>query len=239
MPGAAGASLSQEEARLLDRAVPDIPLRLADGRAVRISELWRDTPLLVTFFYRRCSGICTPFLQWVRDAVDDVGGLGSDYRVLALSFDDADTVSNLRAQAAALGLMRDRNWSFAVAQRNEMARMTGALDYWYRLDPATGQYDHAALLVAVDRGRVVRALLGSPRGSERLRELVWELRGSFIPFYRVPGQTPLRCLAFDPRTGAARPDWGLLLLVLPALTAVALALAVFGVHGRPRSTRAG
>ena len=70
-------------------------------------------------------------------------------------------------------------------------------------------------------------MLASPNGNERFRELVWELRGSFIPYYRVPGQTPLRCLVFDPRTGETRLDWGMLLLVLPALTAIALALAVF------------
>lgn len=45
----AAPGVSVQESRLIDRAVPDIPLQLADGRSVQISELWRDRPLLVTF----------------------------------------------------------------------------------------------------------------------------------------------------------------------------------------------
>ncbi len=229
---AAQASAARAEGRLAGRVVPDIPLTLADGRRVQLSELWRDKPLLVTFYYRRCAGVCMPFLEWVRDAVRTVGGLGSDYRVLALTFDDAETVGDLRAQAAALGLLEASDWSFAVAGKDEVARVAGALDYWYRLDPATRQYDHNSLLVGIDRGRVVRALLGTPSGSQRFRELVWELRGSFVSVYRVPGRTLLRCLSFDPLSGKARLDWGLLLLVLPAFAAVALALATFAGAAR-------
>ncbi|MCZ7565367.1 MAG: SCO family protein [Burkholderiales bacterium] len=188
--------------------MPDIPLRLADGRALRMSDLAAGKPLLVAFFYRRCTGVCTPFLEWVRDAVRETGGLGTDYRVLALSFDDADTVADVRAQAETLGLAQAAGWSFAVAERAALARVTGALEFWYRRDPTTGQYDHPALLVGLDRGRVVRALVGGPDGRERLRAMVWELRGNFIPFYKVPGQTPLACLAFDPDTGKTRPRLG-------------------------------
>lgn len=226
--------VSRVESRLVDRAVPDIPLRLADGRALTLSVLADGKPLLVAFFYRRCTGVCTPLLEWVRDAVREVGGLGTDYRVLALSFDDADTVADLRAQAEAIGVLESAHWAFAVAERDAVAQVAGAVDFWYRRDPATGQYDHPALVLALDRGRVVRAMLGAPGGSDRFRELVWELRGAFIPFYRIPGQTPLACVAFDPRTGETRLDWGLALLALPGLAALAAALGVFFGPGRWR-----
>ncbi|MCC7463343.1 MAG: SCO family protein [Gammaproteobacteria bacterium] len=239
-PAVTGADASElgtarAESRLAGRRVPDIPLTLQDGRRVQLSELWRDRPLLVTFYYRRCPTICMPFLEWVRDAVRDVGGLGSDYHVLALTFDDAETVADLRAQAAALRLQGASGWSFAVADRDAVARVAGALDYWYRLDSATQLYDHNSLLVGIDGGRVVRALLGTPEGSGRFRELVWELRGRFVSVYRVPGRTLLRCLSFDPATGRIRLEWGLLLLLLPGVAAIGLALAVFG--GAPRTLR--
>jgi cytochrome oxidase Cu insertion factor (SCO1/SenC/PrrC family) len=222
--------LSRAESRLADRAVPDIPLRLADGRTLRLSELADGKPLLVTFFYRRCTGVCTPLLEWVRDAVRAVGGLGSDYRVLALSFDDADTVADLRAQADAIGASTSPHWAFAIADRDAIARVTGAVDFWFRRDPVSGQYDHPALLVALDSGRVVRAMLGGPGADERFRELVWELRGAFIASYRIPGQTPFACAVFDPRTGENRLDWGMALLALPGLAAIGAALAVFAGH---------
>jgi len=226
--------VSRAEARVAGRTVPDIALRLADGRALHLSALAADEPLLVTFFYRRCTGVCTPMLEWVRDAVREVGGLGTDYRVLALSFDDTDTAADLRAQAKAIGVLESPDWSFATADRDALARITGAVDFWYRRDPATGQFDHPALVVALAGGRVVRALLGTPGETGRFRELVWELRGAFIPSYRLPGQTPLACVTFDPSTGATRLHWGLALLALPGLTAVCAALGTFFVPGRRR-----
>ncbi len=227
-------SVSRIESRLPGRLVPDLPLQLADGRSLRLTELAAGKPLLVTFFYRRCTGVCVPLLEWLRESVRSVGGLDADYRVLALSFDDADTAADLRAQAAALGLLDTAGWSFAVAERDAVAQLAGVLDFWYQPDPVTGQFDHPALVVAMDRGRVVDAIVGGPGGSRRLRSLVATLRGEFISAYPLPQQVPFRCLTFDPATGTMRLDWGMALLVLPALAAMAVVFVLFGPVARRR-----
>ena len=232
--GAAGATAARAEDALAGRALPDIALRFADGQVVPLSRLWGDKPLLLTFYYRRCAGSCTPFLEWVRDAVRTVGGLGRDYRILALTFDDSETNADLRAQAVALHLAGAPHWYFAVASKADLAHLAAALDYSYRLDPSTRQYDHNSLLVGIEQGRVVRALLGTPLGGARLRELVWELRGGFVPMYQLPGRALLRCLAFDPQSGRVHPDWGLLLLLVPAGGAISAALLLFS-GGRRRN----
>jgi len=224
---------TRAEARIEGRAVPDIALRLADGRERMLSELGRNQALLVTFFYRRCAGVCTPFLQWIDQATAEVGGIGRDYRVLALSFDDADTVADLQAQARTFGLSENPDWHFAVTGRDSLARIAGALEFWYRRQPDSEQFDHGSLLVAIRDGRVIRALSGGPGQTQRLRELVWELRGRVVPYYETDNAPALRCIDFDPRTGALRLDWGMLLLVTPALVALAAALAVF----RPQRLR--
>lgn len=221
------AGVSRAEERVEARAIPDIPLQLADGRKLALSALAGGKPLLVTFFYRRCTGVCIPMLEWIRDAVREVGGLGTDYRVLALSFDDADTVADLRAQALAIGVSEAADWTFAITEHEALSRITGAADFWYRRDPVTGQFDHPALVLAVDAGRVVRAMLGTPGEIDRFRELIWELRGAFIPSYRLPGQTALSCLSFDPDTGTTRLAWGLAILALPGMAALVAALGVF------------
>ncbi|TAK54407.1 MAG: hypothetical protein EPO25_07015 [Gammaproteobacteria bacterium] len=221
-------SIDWREGVLTGRMVPDIALRTASGGAQRLSDLWRQGPVLVTFFYRRCAGICTPFLEWVRDALQATGGPGREYRVVALSFDEADTIAALQGQAAALGLRDAPGWTFAITGTEELAAITGAVDFWQRRNPTTGQYDHDALLVAIDgQGRVLRAVLGGPEASGRLRNLGAELRGTFVPFYRVAGGASWRCFAFDPATGRSRLDWGMLLLLLPALCAVTAALLLF------------
>ncbi|AMN47752.1 hypothetical protein ACG33_11720 [Steroidobacter denitrificans] len=223
------------EARLEGRPVPDIPLQLADGRKRMLSDLSREQALLVTFFYRRCAGVCMPFLEWINNAIMEVGGLGSDYQVLALSFDEADTVTDLLAQARVFGLLGNRDWHFAVTDRAALAGITEALDFWYRRQGSSNQYDHGSLLVAIRNGRVIRALSGGPGQTQRLRELVWELRGRVTSYYAVDNRPILRCLDFDPRTGTPRLDWGMLLLVTPALASLAAAISVF----RPRRHRSG
>lgn len=224
---------SRAEARIEGRALPALPLRLADGSAHMLSELGRDQDLLLTFFYRRCAGVCVPFLQWVRDATREVGGLGDDYRVLALSFDEADTVADLQAQAASLDLQDHPDWTFAVTDAQSLARTAAALDFWYRRLAGSDQYDHGSLLVAIRDGRVLRVISGAPGQTQRLRELVWELRGKFVPYYASDEAPALRCIEFDPRSGALRLDWGMVLLVAPALAALAATLVVF----RPRRPR--
>jgi hypothetical protein len=170
--------------------------------------------------------------------VGEVGGLGRDYRVLALTIDAAETTADLRAQAAALRLLDRRDWLFAVASEEDVARLAGTLDLRYRLDAVTRQYDHNSLLVGIEQGRVLRALLGTPDGNARLRELVWELRGRFVPLYRMPGRTLLRCLTFDSQSGRVRLDWGLLVLVLPAVLAIGIAGLTFWAAKRERAITA-
>jgi cytochrome oxidase Cu insertion factor (SCO1/SenC/PrrC family) len=215
--------------------VPDIAVRLDDGRTLHLAALWAERPLLLTFFYRRCAGSCTPFLQAVRDAVDGAGGLGEDYTVVALSFDEADTVAGLRLQAHMLGVLDAPGWSFAVADRADVARLASALDFWYRPVAATGQYDHPSLLVGIERGRVVRALVGDPGGRGDLRGLVAELRGGFTPYYAQAAGRATRCFGYDPVSGRLQIEPGALLLAVPALSALACALLAFGV--RPRAQR--
>jgi len=222
---------TRAEARIEGRAVPDIPLQLADGHERTLFELGDERALLVTFFYRRCTGVCTPFLQWVADATTEVGGLGTDYRVLALSFDEADTAGQLRAQARALGLLESADWHFAVASQADVAEIAGALDFWYRRQVDTEQFDHDSLLVAVRNGRVIRALNGGPGQTQRLRELVWELRGRVMPYYPVKNEPAVRCVSFDARSGELHIDWGMLLLVAPALVALTATLVLFRSRG--------
>lgn len=228
-------SAVRAEGRIEGRTVPDIPLKLADGRKLTLSELAEEQALLVTLYYRRCTGICTPFLMWIDNATRDVGGLGQDYQVLALSFDNADTAADLRAQARTFGLLDNPDWHFAVTGRNALAQFGGALEFWYQRRPDSDQYDHNSLLVAIRDRRVVRALSGGPGQTQRLRELVWELRGRIMPYYPVDDGPVLRCLAFDASTGTVHVDWGMLLLVAPALAALTAVLALFR-PGRRRVT---
>jgi cytochrome oxidase Cu insertion factor (SCO1/SenC/PrrC family) len=229
------SSLFRDEARLAERLLPDAELHLGDGRVTQLSALWQDRPLLITLFYRQCTGTCVPSLRLIRDETARIRALNGDFRILGLSFAASDTAADMRAQAASLGLEQDPNWLFAVAATADVQRLADVLGFWFRRDLASGQYDHPTLLVGVVHGRVVRALLGYPVSREDLRELIWELRDRFVPYYQLPGRSSLRCFEFDPRTGAVRPDWGMILLLAPGVIAMVVTCAVFTNAARARS----
>lgn len=218
------------------QALPDIRLELGDGSNALLSELAGQQPLLLTFFYRRCTGVCTPFLSLLHDATARVGGAGSDYHILALSFDEADTLQDLRSQAAALGLADTAGWSFATTTPAQLRLITGALGFEARPAAQPGQFDHAALLAAVRQGQLIdRMTMAAGRSDlRRLHALVRELRGEFIPVLPRPGRMALGCFRFDARTGLILPDWGLLLLAAPALGSLAALALLFVRSGPPR-----
>jgi len=228
------SSTFREEARLIDHRLPDIELSLGDGRIAHLSSLWREQPLLLTLFYRRCTGTCVPSLLVIRDEIARTRQ-APEFRALGLSFADSDTAEDMRAQAQALALEHDPRWLFAVASPPDVKRLADALGFWFRRDLTSEQYDHPTLIVGIVQGRIVRALLGYPISNEDLRELIWELRGRFVPYYQLPGQLRLRCFEYDGRTGRVRPDWGLLLLLAPGTIAMVIAGTVFTVGARARS----
>lgn len=223
------AHAGAREAPTAPVAVSDAVIELLDGRVRRLADLWGESPLLVTLYYTRCSGVCTPYLLSLGEAERAFGRVPADYRILALSFDAQDGLSQVRAYADGLGLNGRPRWSFGLAAPEVIDGLAAAFGFWYRLDAGREQYDHPAMTGVVIDGRVRRVLQGHPVNPRAFRELMWELQGRFVPAYTIPGrETLLGCLQYDPVTGRARLDWGLLLLALPGTAALALSALVFG-----------
>lgn len=219
----------------LYRPLPDIRLHTLQGETT-LGTLWRQKPLLLTMIFTRCARVCAPLVGSLAQAERHVGGAGREYFLVVLSFDPRDSLEDLRAAAAALGLEGRPGWIFATASPGEIASLAAAVGFWYRWDAASLQYDHPAVLVGIDRGRLVRLLVAPRVEASRLREVVAELQGRFIASYSYPlpgSHVVFRCFSYDP-SGAVHFSWGALLLVLPGTVALAAALLVF--H-RPRGRR--
>jgi protein SCO1/2 len=224
--------LLPDEGRYLRREVPDLLVRDARGVMLRLSGLWADRPILLALVFTRCAGVCSPFLSSLRSAEDSVGGSGRDYRTVVLSFDPRDTADDMAAMAARLGLEARRDWTFGVADADDVERLARAVGFWSRWDESREQFDHPAMLVAVDGGRVVRLSVGGMVEPVRLEEIVRELRGEFVAGYPVPGRVLFRCFEYDPRTGRWALDWGFLLLAVPAAVTFLGTAAAFAAARR-------
>lgn len=233
LPAAAQESVGQPSAtppvedRYIFRPLPDISVTPVGGTHVSLSELGRSKPLIVTLVFTRCSGICSPFLQSLAAATRAVGGAGSDYRVLVLSFDPRDSLADMSAAAEGLGLASNPAWIFGVSAPQEIRRLAEAMGFWFKWDPASTQYDHPSVLVGIDHGRIVRMLAGGTVSPVRFREVADELRGKFVPAY--PSQdrkVAFRCFRYEPG-GGVHVSWGFFLMLMPGALTIVATLCIF------------
>jgi cytochrome oxidase Cu insertion factor (SCO1/SenC/PrrC family) len=224
-----------EEGRYVGLRVPDLAFRDAWGRGGSLLAFGQERPMLLALVFTRCTGVCSPFLASLARAQNALGDRGRAYRTLVLSFDPRDTAADMEELAARLGLREVADWTFAVAAEGDVRRLGDTFGFWYSWDADRGQFDHPGMLVALDRGRVVRLLLGPQVESARLQEVVRELRGDFVPAYPQPGRVLFRCFQYRADTGELQLGWGFLILLVPGLVVAAATLALFRAGERFRS----
>jgi protein SCO1 len=215
------------------KEIPDIEIQSAGSVATRLSAIWQNQPVLLTMIFTRCAGICSPFLRSLKTAAADAGGLGRDYRIVVVSFDPNDTASDMANLAVSLGVSANPGWIFGVAPAAEVRRLATASGFWFEWNPSIQQYDHPSLVVAIDRGRLVRMLAGANVPDASLREVVEELRGKFVASYALTGKVAFRCFEYDPQSGRYSLDWGLILMLLPGLAAIVAVIWAFFLIPRP------
>jgi cytochrome oxidase Cu insertion factor (SCO1/SenC/PrrC family) len=221
------------EERLLNAPLPDIWLTTARGARVRLSEIALRRPLVLTFVFTRCAGVCSPFLKAWQTADRALGREGT-YSRLVLSFDPRDTAADMSALARHLALQENDDWTFAVSDPNDVRRLAGAIGFWWDWDESRQQFDHPAMLAGIRESRLVRLLVGGLVSSARLDELVREVSGEFIRSYPLPGRVPFRCVQFDAATGRMTLDWGFALLLVPVAVTSVGTFVMFAAGARAR-----
>ena len=225
-----------DEERLLNASVPDIQLTTSTGRQVALSATSGGRPLLLTFVFTRCVGVCSPFLRSWRSAERSVGRSAA-YSRLVLSFDPRDTPADMAMLAHHLDVESSEDWTFAIAAPGEVRRLAEAVGFWYEWDRNLSQFDHPAMIVGIRKGRLVRLLVGGSVTSARLDELVREVSGVFVPSYPLPSRARFRCVQFDGTTGRVVLDWGFALLLVPVFSTSMATMGLFMVGARSRASR--
>jgi protein SCO1/2 len=231
-------SAPPDEDRFFNAAVPDVTLTTATGERVALSALGNGLPLLVTFVFTRCPGVCSPFLRSWRAADRSVSRPSAVHR-LVLSFDPRDSAADMTMLAHHLALERDANWTFAVAAPVDVRRLSAAAGFWFDWDEERQQYDHPAMLAGIRDGRLVRLLVGGVVTSGRLDELVREVSGEFVPSYPLPGRVRFRCVQYVAATGRVALDWGFGLLLVPVGVTMVTTAVLFVTGARVRRAAGG
>lgn len=221
------------EDRLLNRSVPDLGLITATGAQVALSDIARGRPVVLTFIFTRCGGVCSPFLMSWRSADRALGKNGSYARVV-LSFDPRDTAADMSAFARRHDLNDNDDWTLAVGDPDDVRRLARTVGFWWEWDEGRQQFDHPAMLAGIRDGRLVRLLVGGSMTSARLDELVREISGEFVRSYPLPGRVPFRCVKYDPATGRMTLDWGFALLLIPVAATSIATFVIFAAGARVR-----
>lgn len=182
---------------------------------VQLSQLYRQSPLIIAQVFTRCSGICTPYIIQLKESLQQ---LQSDkpYKVLVFSFDPQDKEENMADLAKRYQLESDTNWIFAAtAQIEELTSSIGFTSAW---DEARMQFDHEALLTGVNKEGIIKKKLVGMQNKQQLLSMVNEINNGFQPSFPLPNKNSfLSCFTYNEETGKSKPSIGLLVMLMPGV----------------------
>jgi protein SCO1/2 len=152
--------------KLGDTVAMDVPLKDENGGDVTLRELV-DRPTILIFNYFRCPGICPVLLSSVVDVVNQMSlEPGQDYRLVALSFDPADTPEMARQEKANyLNRMRRQfppeAWYFLTGGAEETKRVADSTGYAYSRQSDDMYMHPGALIILTPEGVISRYIYGT------------------------------------------------------------------------------
>lgn len=213
----AGRALEASQAAIGGR-LGDHVLTDARGSPLRLADL-RGRPLVISPVYTSCFRVCpltTTYLASVVDLASQVLGEGS-FTVLTVGFDTAnDTPERMQAYAQARGLERSPQWIFASADVATGATLLREIGFTYA--PSAAGFDHMmqATVVGAD-GVIYRQVYGqtfeAPLLVDPLKRLALGQRLAETSLPSLLDSVRLICTVYDPRSGAYRFDYSLILSI--------------------------
>ncbi|MBS1681488.1 MAG: SCO family protein [Bacteroidetes bacterium] len=216
------------------REIPDVRILTADSSARPISRWYSQKPVLITFAYSRCPGVCNPYLLQIRDRVLLQGTNESNFQMMVLSFDPNDDSKRLSKLAGFTEASPPpANWTFGVLEQESSDRLLTSLGL--ELQVVDNLYEHNTILALIDtNGKILQWIEGLPT-NDQWNRLFKELTHDFVPVYSTLGSNVwMSCFRFDPASGNWRMNWGLLLIVAPAIFTVSLLLLLQIISGKAR-----
>jgi len=243
----ADAKLDSREAlaasqRALGTTLGDYTVQDQDGKLLRIAAT-RGRPLVVQFVYTGCFDVCPTATRFLRGAVAEAQrALGADaFRVVTVGFNQPfDNPAAMREFRRKHDIDLP-NWDFVSADHATVDALARATGFVYQATPAG--FDHLTQLTVVDgEGRVYRQVYGEsfplPLLVDPLRELATGAPASRGTLQQLLDNVRILCTVYDPRSGAYRLNYGLLIEILAGLSVLgAVAFYVGNEWRRQRRIR--
>lgn len=177
-----------------------------DGRDVTLGEYVGDRPALLALVYYQCPMLCNQMLNGLEIALGAMKyKVGEDFNVITVSIDPNETPDLANAKRASYLEQLNQpgaeaGWNFLVGTKENIDALAGTVGYRYVLDPATGQYVHAAGIMALTpQGRISHYFYGVdyiPRDVE-----FGLIQASEGKIGNLVDKVILLCYLYDPTSG--------------------------------------
>jgi protein SCO1/2 len=146
------------------RVALDAVLKDEDGKDIALRQLI-DKPTILTLNYFTCTGICSPLLNALVDALNGlVLEPGRDFRVITVSFDPSDTPEV--AHQKRINYLKQMNrpflpadWRFLTGSAQATKAVTDSVGFNFKA-AANGFVHPGAIIVLTPKGIVSRYLYG-------------------------------------------------------------------------------
>jgi protein SCO1/2 len=178
----------------------------ADGRTVRLGDLFGERPVVLHLVYYQCPMLCKLSSDGLLRTLPLLSlELGEDFSVITLSFDPREG-PELAARARQVAAERcgsaavEQGWRFLSGDAGAIDALCDAVGFRFKFDARTGQYAHAAgVFVLTSDGVLSRFISGIDFSSRDLRLALVEASAGKVG--SAADQVMLMCYMYDPATG--------------------------------------
>ena len=192
----------------LNQQLPlDAAFKDANGNDVTLGQYFgKGRPVVLALVYYDCPMLCTQVLNGMTGALQTMSlNAGTDFDVIALSFDPRETPKLAKAKKIAyMGRYgrpgTEQGWHFLTGTEDQIKRVTNAVGFRYTFDESIGQFAHgAAITILTPDAHISRYLYGIDYGGRDLRFAIVEASNGRVG--TTVDRALLYCYHWDPTTG--------------------------------------
>jgi len=228
--------------RLNEQVPLDLTFTDDTGHSVRLGDYFGNKPVILALVYYQCPRLCTLVLNGlVQGMLEMPFSAGNEFEVVTISFDPRETWE-LAASKKEAYLQRygrpgaSSGWHFLTGDETQIRRLTDAVGFRYRFDPAQKQFVHASgIMIATPQGKLSRYFYDVRYSGRDLR--LGLIEASHNKIGSPVDQILLYCFHYDPTLGKYSASVMTFVRVGGVLTMLSIAGFVWALVRPARSRR--
>ncbi len=191
--------LKIEEGKYLGNFIYNGNVILEDGSTVKLYDLLDGKPTILVFSYYTCEGSCPVRIDKLNELIHRSDTLRErDFRVLVLSFDEKDTLEDLKRFKEGHGPFTS-HWVFGMIPPQEIETVTGSVGFRFFYSERDKTFVHANVYIFIaEDGRITRYLYGVNPKERDIRIALAETEGGRVSANSFVDLALLVCYTYDP-----------------------------------------